>query len=115
MAASDLTSTSKAPVHTIESRLLTALLLLLQTRAALIAGNLFLRKQLAVFPERNARPRRAKPGERMALLALARFFNWREVLVHAEFSIPTSPPTQPPNGPSSSSANAWQMTKPIGS
>ena len=80
MAASDVTSTSKAPVHTIESRLLTALLLLLQTRAALIAENLFLRKQLAMFQERNARPRRAQPAERLALLALARFFNWREVL-----------------------------------
>jgi hypothetical protein len=54
---------------------------LLHTRAALIAENLFLRKQLAMFQERKARPRRAKSGERLALLALARFFNWRETLV----------------------------------
>jgi transposase InsO family protein len=54
---------------------------LLHTRAALIAENLFLRKQLAMFQERKARPRRAKSSERLALLALARFFNWRETLV----------------------------------
>lgn len=60
--------------------MLTALLLLLQIHAALIAENLFLRQQHAMFQERNARPRRAKPAERLALLALARFFNWPEVL-----------------------------------
>ncbi|MBE0592270.1 MAG: hypothetical protein IH616_07710 [Gemmatimonadales bacterium] len=60
--------------------MLTALRLLLQTRSALIAENLFLRKQLAMFQERHGRPRRAKPVERLALLALARFFNWRELL-----------------------------------
>ena len=67
-------------MHTIELWLLTVLRLLLQTRAALVAENLFLRKQLAMFQERDIGPRRAKPAERLALLTLARFFNWREVL-----------------------------------
>jgi putative transposase len=34
-----------------------------------------------MFQERNTRPRRAKPAERLALFALARLLNWREVLV----------------------------------
>ncbi len=33
-----------------------------------------------MFQERKARPRKFKPGERLALLALGHFFNWREVL-----------------------------------
>ena len=81
MAGSNVTAADGPRVHTIELWLLTVLRLLLQTRAALIAENLFLRKQLAMFQERNTRPRRAKPAERLALLALAPFFNWREVLV----------------------------------
>jgi hypothetical protein len=40
-------------------RLLAILRLLFIRRAALIAENLFLRKQLALFQERKARPRKA--------------------------------------------------------
>ena len=66
---------------TVESQLLTLLRLFLLGRAALIAENLFLRKQLALFQERKARPRRAKATTRLALLALSRFFDWREALI----------------------------------
>ena len=46
-----------------------------------MAENLFLRKQLALFKERKARPRPASPMTRLAMIALARFFDWRDALV----------------------------------
>jgi putative transposase len=55
--------------------------LLLCTRAALIAENLFLRKQLAFFQERNAKPQRITKTARLAMLGLGRLFNWRDALV----------------------------------
>jgi hypothetical protein len=44
----------------------------------LIAENLFLRKQLAFFTERKVKPRRIA---RLAMIALARFIDWRGALV----------------------------------
>src|ERR1700722_13858805 len=55
--------------------------LLLSSRPALLAEILFLRKQLALFQERKARPRRTTPTFRLAMVALARFFDWRGALV----------------------------------
>jgi putative transposase len=49
--------------------------------AALTAENLFLRKQLALYRERNIKPRRATPATRIALIWLARCFDWRRALV----------------------------------
>ena len=43
----------------------------LQSRAALAAENLSLRKQLALYRERQAKPRRADPATRAALMLLA--------------------------------------------
>jgi hypothetical protein len=77
----NVTATGGPRVHTTELWLLTVLRLLLQTRATLIAENLFLRKQFAMFQERNARPRRAEPAEPLAVLALAGSLKWREVLL----------------------------------
>jgi hypothetical protein len=54
--------------------------LLFSTRAALVAENLFLRKQLALFQERKTKPPKITPA-RLALIALARFFDWREALI----------------------------------
>ena len=53
----------------------------MSTRAALLAENLFLRRQLALFQERETRPRRITAAGRITLLALAQFLNWREALV----------------------------------
>jgi putative transposase len=61
--------------------LVTLLRCLLASRGALVAENLFLRKQLALFKERNARPRRITTAARVTLLGLARFFDWRSALV----------------------------------
>jgi putative transposase len=48
---------------------------------ALIAENLFLRKQLALFQERQAKSRRITAPLRLAMVALAKLFDWRKALV----------------------------------
>jgi putative transposase len=58
--------------------------LCLRPSPALAAENLFLRKQLAPYQERQIRPRRATQATRMALAWLARWFNWRQALVLAQ-------------------------------
>ena len=52
----------------------------LQPRCRLAAENLFLRKQLALYLERQVKPHRAKAATRLALVWLSRLFVWREVL-----------------------------------
>jgi len=52
----------------------------LRSRTALAAENLFLRKQLALYHERQVKPRRASDPLRLTLVLLARWFAWREVL-----------------------------------
>ena len=47
---------------------------------SLIAENLFLRRQLALYQEREAKPRRIDPGMRVSLVLLARLFDWRSAL-----------------------------------
>ena len=56
------------------------LALCLRSRAALAAENLFLRKQLALFEERKARPHRATDAVRFVLSVLGRLFDWRSAL-----------------------------------
>jgi transposase InsO family protein len=50
-------------------------------RARLIAENLFLRKQLALFQERKIKPHRISATTRLAMIALSRFFAWQDALV----------------------------------
>ena len=57
------------------------LVLCLRPEPALAAENLFLRKQLAQYQERQVKPRRANDATRIALIWLSRFFDWRRVLV----------------------------------
>ena len=57
------------------------LLLGTRSRAALKAENLFLRKQLAFYLERKARPRRADDATRLALALLSTLFAWKQTLV----------------------------------
>ena len=56
------------------SRLLT---ITVRSRRALAAENLFLRKQLALFQEREVKPRRANDSTRWIMATLSRFFEWR--------------------------------------
>jgi len=48
---------------------------------SLAAENLFLRKQLALFLERDVKPRRADDATRAALVWLSKAFDWRDALV----------------------------------
>jgi hypothetical protein len=54
---------------------------LFRSRSALIAENLFLRKQLAFYREREIKPRRLTDAARVCLLVWSRLFNWREALL----------------------------------
>jgi len=56
------------------------LLLCLRPAPVLAAENLFLRKQLALYQERNVKPRRATNATRITLVWLARWFDWRQAL-----------------------------------
>ena len=57
------------------------LLLGTRSRAAPKAENLFLRKQLVLYLERKAKPRRADNATRLTLALLSTLFAWREALV----------------------------------
>jgi hypothetical protein len=48
---------------------------------ALVAENLFLRKQLGLFQQRKVKPRRISATTRLAMIALSRFFEWQDALV----------------------------------
>jgi putative transposase len=50
-------------------------------RTNLAAENLFLRKQLAFYIERKAKPRRLNDASRITLVLLARLIDWRQLLV----------------------------------
>ena len=53
---------------------------LFRSRAAVIAENLFLRRQLALYRERKTRRSRPTPAAKFALVALSRFFPWASAL-----------------------------------
>jgi len=53
----------------------------LRSRTSLSAENLFLRKQLAFYQERQVKPRRADDPTRLTLVLLSRCFNWRDALI----------------------------------
>src|SRR6266851_5879156 len=54
------------------------------SHAHLAAENLFLRKQLALYLERQVKPRRADDATRITLVALSRFIEWRRLLTIAK-------------------------------
>jgi len=51
-----------------------------RSHAQLAAENLFLRKQLALYLERQVKPRRGDDATRIALVALSWLIDWRPVL-----------------------------------
>ena len=55
--------------------------LVLRSQRSIEAENLFLRRQLALYVERGAEPRRIDSVTRVALAFLSRFFPWRDALV----------------------------------
>ncbi|HXN21738.1 MAG TPA: integrase core domain-containing protein [Candidatus Dormibacteraeota bacterium] len=60
--------------------------LLLGTRssAAIKAENIFLRKQLALYLEREIKPRRASDATRLSLVLLSRLFAWQTALINVK-------------------------------
>src|SRR3982751_3901530 len=50
-------------------------------RTALVAENLFLRKQLALFREREKKAMPTTPADRFVFSKLARWFDWRSALL----------------------------------
>ena len=54
---------------------------LVGSRAALAAENLFLRKQLALFQEREKKAKATTAADRFVFSQLSRFFDWRNALV----------------------------------
>ena len=52
-----------------------------KSHSALAAENLFLRKQLAMFQERDVRPHRAEDSARWLIAHLSRLFDWRSAPV----------------------------------
>ncbi len=60
------------------------LLLLTRSSAALRAENIFLRKQLALYLEREVKPRRASDATRLSLVLLSWLFAWRDALVNVK-------------------------------
>ncbi len=52
----------------------------MRSRAQLAAENLFLRKQLALYLERQVKPRRADNATRITLVGLSWFVDWRQLL-----------------------------------
>ena len=63
------------------SDLVSFCVVLVRNRTALAAENLFLRKQLALFQEREKRAGPAMPADRFVPSKLAHSFNWRSALV----------------------------------
>src|ERR1019366_7838882 len=53
----------------------------LRSRTALVAENLFLRKQLAFYREHKARPRPLTDAARLSLVFWSRLFEWKDALV----------------------------------
>jgi hypothetical protein len=76
-------SRSRAVVQTlmrIAGDLLSLVPAAVRSHAHLAAENLFLRKQLALYVERQAKPRRADDTTRIVLIMLSRLIEWRPVL-----------------------------------
>src|SRR5215471_9727302 len=56
------------------------IVLAFRSRPALMAENLFLRKQLALYLEREVKPRRASDATRLTMVFLSKLFPWRKAL-----------------------------------
>ena len=80
-------SRSRAAVRTVlrlACDVLRVLSAAVRSHTHLAAENLFLRKQLALYVERQVKPRRADDATRIALVALSRLIEWRRLLTVAK-------------------------------
>jgi hypothetical protein len=77
-------SGSRLPVRTllrVANDLLRLASLAWRSRAHLAAENLFLRKQLALYVERQVKPRRADDAARFVFVTLSRLVSWQRLLI----------------------------------
>jgi putative transposase len=65
-------------LHRISLDFIRFLCSLFRSRCALAAENLFLRKQLALYRERQVRPRRATDATRLIMVLTSRLFAWKK-------------------------------------
>ena len=72
--------TAVRTVLRVASDVLRLLLTVRRSHAQLAAENLFLRKQLALYVERQVKPRRADDATRIVLVALSKVIEWRSIL-----------------------------------
>jgi hypothetical protein len=70
-----------AVLHGLASDLVRFLWSCVSSRTALVAENLFLRKQLAFYQEHQVRPRRLTNAARISLVFWSRFFDWKSALL----------------------------------
>ena len=61
--------------------LFSLLFLFTRSRGKLVAENLFLRKQVAMYQERGKKPGRSDSAGRFTLVVLSRLFDWQDALV----------------------------------
>jgi len=74
-------SQAASPLRMLLVDTLHVLRLCLRSPTALAAENLFLRKQLALYQERQVKPQQATNAIRIALTWLARWFDWCQAFV----------------------------------
>jgi hypothetical protein len=85
-------SRSRAAVRTvlrIACDLLRLVSATVRSHVQLAAENLFLRKQLALYVERQVKPRRADDATRIALVALSWLIDCRRILEHFQLVLST--------------------------
>ncbi len=64
--------------------LISFLFLLTRSQGKLAAENLFLRKQLAFYKEQGIKPSRVDSATKFTLVALSRFFDWKDALAFVQ-------------------------------
>src|SRR5947209_5048077 len=80
-ASVDCSSSISAPHEYLDHTGLSFFAGLWRRRTALAAENLFLRKQLALFREREKKAMPTTPADRFVFSKLARWFDWRSALL----------------------------------
>ena len=61
-----------------------------RSRTALLAENLFLRKQLAFYREHKVRPRPLTDAARLGLVLWSRWFDWKNALMKSQAIMPSA-------------------------
>jgi hypothetical protein len=85
-----------------------------QSRTALVAENLFLRKQLAFYCEHKVRPRPMTDAARLSLVLLSRLFDWKKALVVVQTRHPHRLASQRIQAVLALEVSPWQASAALG-